>query len=107
MAPARSGQLDQISEAIGRLEGKFDGVDRYIHERQHDIKDVSAKIDALGHAMSKEMAAVEARMEVRLKALELGQNSISTAKQISIWIVQTIVTIVAAAAAVLTLGHSR
>lgn len=105
--PPRAGQLDEISEAIGRLEGKFDGVDRYIHERQHDIKEVSTKIDALGHSMAKEMAAVEARMDVRLRALELNQNSMTTAKQISVWLIQTILSAVAAIVALITFGHSR
>jgi hypothetical protein len=46
MAP-RTGQLDEISEAIGRLSGKVESIDRYTHEREHGINDLSQKIDAL------------------------------------------------------------
>jgi hypothetical protein len=35
--PPRLGQLDQISQAIGRLEGKVDALDHYTHEREHNI----------------------------------------------------------------------
>ena len=100
MPPARSnGQLDEISEAIGRLDGRFEGVEQYIHQHNHDVRDISQKIDALGHAMAKDIAAVEARMDVRLRALELGQNTVSTGKKFVEWLMQTTIAILAVLAA--------
>lgn len=100
MPAARStGQLDAISEAIGELKGSVKSIEQYVHEGRHGANNLSQKIDALGQSVSKDMAAVEARMDVRLRALELNQNSLSTAKQLWIWIVQTVLAALAVLAA--------
>jgi hypothetical protein len=65
-----SGQLDEISAAIGRLSGQVEGIEHYIHEKRHDDKQVSMKIDGLGTRITRDIAAVEGRMEGRLKAMD-------------------------------------
>lgn len=72
MAPPRSGsgQLDEISQSIGRLEGLVEGVEKYIHEKRHDDKQVSMKIDGLGTRITRDIAAVEGRMEGRMKVMD-------------------------------------
>lgn len=58
------GALDQISEAIGELRA-------YVHEHRHGVNNISQKIDALGVKISRDMAAVEARIEIRIDAIEV------------------------------------
>lgn len=107
MAPARnSGQLDQISEAIGRLEGKFEGLDRYTHEREHNIANLSQKVDGIGTLITREVAKLEERMKVRFEAvenrvtiLELSNARETGAKNVVVWFLQSpIVGWIAAAA---------
>jgi predicted RNase H-like nuclease (RuvC/YqgF family) len=69
MAP-RTGQLDEISEAIGRLSGQVDSLDRYTHEREHGINNLSQKLDALGTKITRDIAAVEERIRVRFEQVE-------------------------------------
>lgn len=107
MAPARSTQLDELERAIGRLEGKFDGLDRYTHEREHGINNVSQKIDALTVKFGADLAALEAKMDSRLRTLELGNNEMTTGRRIAVWIVQTAISIAAAIAAVFAIGGHR
>jgi hypothetical protein len=55
MAPPRgpnAGQLDEISEAIGRLSGQFES------------------IDAFGRQITRDIAAVEGRIEGRIKVMD-------------------------------------
>jgi septal ring factor EnvC (AmiA/AmiB activator) len=70
MAPQRSGQLDQISQAIGRLEGKVDGLDQYTHEREHNIANLSQKVDGLSAQISREVARMKAELQVQLDAID-------------------------------------
>jgi len=103
MAPGRSTQLDELERAIGRLEGKFDGLDRYTHEREHGINNVSQKIDALTVKFGADLAALEAKMDSRLRTLELGNSEMTTGRKIVLWVVQTVLTAVMAIAAILAL----
>jgi peptidoglycan hydrolase CwlO-like protein len=66
----RTGQLDEISEAIGRLSGQVDSLDRYTHEREHGINNLSQKLDALGTKITRDIAAVEERIRVRFEQVE-------------------------------------
>jgi len=66
MPPRASGQLDEISEAIGELKGSVGSIERYIHEHRHEVSNTSQKIDALGTKISRDMAAVEVRLETKL-----------------------------------------
>jgi predicted RNase H-like nuclease (RuvC/YqgF family) len=65
-----NGQLDEISEAIGRLSGQVDSLDRYTHEREHGINNLMQKVEALGTRITRDIAAVEGRIEGRIKAMD-------------------------------------
>ena len=68
--PPRSGQLDQISQAIGELQGSVDAIEKYVHANRHDGNNLSQKIDGLGTRITRDIAAVEARIEVRITAMD-------------------------------------
>lgn len=65
MPPTRpsSGQLDEISQAIGELKGRFEGVERYIHDRRHEEKNVSQKIDAIGQQIAREVGRLKGEIQ--------------------------------------------
>lgn len=65
---ARPGQLDEISRAIGGLQASFEGVERYMHDREHGLNNLAQKFDALGIRIARDIAAVEGRIEGRIKA---------------------------------------
>lgn len=90
------GQLDEISEAIGRLKGQIDGIEKYIHEKRHDDANVAQKVEALGTRITRDIAAVEGRIEGRIKAmddrliaLELQQSREAGAKNLAVWMLQS------------------
>jgi DNA-binding FrmR family transcriptional regulator len=90
------GQLDEISEAIGRLKGQIDGIEKYIHEKRHDDANVAQKVEALGTRITRDIAAVEGRIEGRIKAmddrliaLELAQQREVGAKNLAVWLLQS------------------
>ena len=68
--PERGGQLHEISAEIGEIKGLLKALDRYVHEREHGINNLSQKVDAMRIGIGKDIAAVEARMEVRFEAFE-------------------------------------
>lgn len=68
--PPRVGQLDEISEAIGRISGQVEALDRYTHEREHGINNLAQKVEALGTRITRDIAAVEGRIEGRIKAMD-------------------------------------
>lgn len=68
--PPRVGQLDEISEAIGRLAGQVESLDRYTHEREHGINNLAQKVEGLGIRITRDIAAVEGRIEGRIKAMD-------------------------------------
>jgi septal ring factor EnvC (AmiA/AmiB activator) len=92
---AREGQLDEISQAIGRLSGQVDSLDRYTHEREHSINNLVQKVEALGTRITRDIAAVEGRIEGRIKAMDdrnvaLGQakQTEAGAKNLVVWLLQ-------------------
>jgi hypothetical protein len=66
----QTGQLDEISQAIGGLQSSVEGIERYMHEREHGLNNLAQKFDALGIRMAKDIAAVEGRIEGRIKAMD-------------------------------------
>ncbi len=89
-------QLDEISEAIGRLSGQIEALDRYTHEREHGINNLAQKVEALGTRITRDIAAVEGRIEGRIKAmddrllvLELAQQRQAGAKNLATWVLQS------------------
>jgi DNA-binding FrmR family transcriptional regulator len=92
----RPGQLDQISEAIGRLNGQIDGIEKYIHDKRHDDANVAQKVDALGTRITRDIAAVEGRIEGRIKAmddriiaLEVARQQEAGARNLVTWILRS------------------
>lgn len=78
--PPRSGQLDQISEAIGRLAGQVEGIEKYIHDKRHDDANVSQKIDGLGTQITREVARMKAELQVQLDAIDRRVASLEADK---------------------------
>lgn len=74
------GQLDQISEAIGEIRGTVAGIERYMHEREHGLNNLSQKLDAHGNRITREIGAVEERMRVRFEQVEIRIALLETAK---------------------------
>lgn len=68
--PPRVGQLDEISEAIGRISGQVEALDRYTHEREHGINNLTQKVEGLGTRITRDIAAVEGRIEGRIRAMD-------------------------------------
>lgn len=68
--PPRAGDLDEISQAIGRLSGQIEALDRYTHDREHGINNLAQKVEALGTRITRDIAAVEGRIEGRIKAMD-------------------------------------
>lgn len=68
--PPRAGQLDEISEAIGRLSGQVEGIEKYIHDKRHDDANVSQKIDGLGTQITREVARMKAEVQVQIDAID-------------------------------------
>lgn len=94
--PPRTGQLDEISEAIGRLSGQIESLDRYTHEREHGLNNLAQKVDGLGVRITRDIAAVEGRIEGRIKAMddrlvavETAQNKDAGARNLFTWILQS------------------
>lgn len=63
-------QLDEISESIGHLRGTLTSVEKYIHENSHGVNNLSQKVEALGVRITRDIAAVEGRIEGRIKAMD-------------------------------------
>lgn len=90
------GQLDEISQAIGRLEGAIGGIEKYIHDRRHDDANLAQKIEALGARITRDIAAVEGRIEGRIKAMddrlaavEREHHQANGAKSLVVWLLQS------------------
>jgi hypothetical protein len=93
---AGRGQLDEISQAIGRLSGQVESLDRYTHEREHGINNLAQKVEGLGIRITRDIAAVEGRIEGRIKAMddrlvavEAKQQQQAGAKNLVTWILQS------------------
>lgn len=89
---ARQGQLDQISQAIGQLEGRFDGIERYMHDREHGLNNLSQKVDGLSSKFSSDIASAKGeisatlstaveRMEARIQTIDDRVGALETIKE--------------------------
>lgn len=72
-----SGQLDQISEAIGRLQGSFEGLERYNHEREHNIADLRQAVAGVGSLVSREVARMKGELQGDLISLRSDIDKLS------------------------------
>ena len=94
-------KLDEISERLGELGA-------YIHEHRHSANNLALKFDALGIRISKDIAAMEAKLETKLMILEqrVRQLELDGAKDVGgkhvvTWVLQSpLITWLFAAAAV-------
>jgi septal ring factor EnvC (AmiA/AmiB activator) len=93
---ARPGQLDEISEAIGRLSGQVDSLDRYTHEREHGLNNLTQKVDGLSAQITREVARMKAELQVQLDAmdrriasLEAVNNQNAGAKNLAVLILKS------------------
>jgi hypothetical protein len=94
--PPRSGQLDEISVMLGELKGSVVSIEKYIHDKRHDDANVAQKVEALGTRITRDIAAVEGRIEGRIKAmddrliqLEKVQQQHTGAKNLVSWMLQS------------------
>jgi hypothetical protein len=89
-------QLDSISMMLGELKGSVEGIEKYVHEGRHGVNNLSQKVEALGTRITRDIAAVEGRIEGRIKAmddrliaLERVQQEQTGAKNLAAWILQS------------------
>lgn len=105
--PGRAGQLDEISEAIGEIRGTVAGIERYIHEERHGVRNLSQKVDGLSSQFSRDLAAakgeigatlattierVEARIQTiddRVSVLERTNERETGARGVALWMLQS------------------
>ncbi len=77
-----SGQLDEISAAIGEVRA-------YIHENRHGVNNLSTKFDGLALDMAKRVEALELRLGMRITTLEQLQNQQAGAFKLIDWILKS------------------
>jgi hypothetical protein len=94
--PPRSGQMDEISQAIGRLEGSVKSVESYVHDGRHGVNNLSQKVDGLGNRITRDIAALEAKIQIRMDSmderiiqLERSNLQTTTAKNIGFAVLQS------------------
>lgn len=63
--PPRTGQLDEISEKIGRI-------DAYVHEGRHGINNLSQKLDALSLEQAKRHEALKLELAAQMDKIAAG-----------------------------------
>lgn len=99
MNAARSSNND--GERIAGLEAKFDGYEKYSHERWHDLSNDLQPLVGLPLQLARDIAKLEGKLEAkldgrlvaienRLTSIESQRQQITGAKQLLIWLVQTI-----------------
>lgn len=106
MAPPRSSE----GERIAGLEAKFDGYEKYSHERWHDLNNTLQPLVGLPAQMARDIAKLEGKLEAkidgrliaietRLSAIEGQRQQMTGAKQLMVWLVQTVLAAIAVLAA--------
>jgi hypothetical protein len=111
MAPARS----DVGERISSLEATLDAFREYEKTHWHDLNNTLQPLVGLPVQMARDIAKLEAKLEAkldgrlaeidrRLTAIEGQRQQMTGAKQLAVWLVQTVI---AALAAVVALrGHT-
>lgn len=94
--PPRSGQLDQISQAIGGLQSSVEGIERYIHEKRHVDANVAQKVDGLSQQITREVSRMKAEIQVQLEAISARVTKLEDAaaqtrgaKNLATWFLQS------------------
>ena len=115
MAPARS---SSDGERIARMEATLDGLEKYERDRWHKLDNDLTPIVNLPVQLARDIAKLEARLDAkidgrlaaiegRLTAIEEQRQQLTGARQLGVWLVQTIVSALAALAGIFALrgGH--
>jgi hypothetical protein len=76
MAP-RQGQLDDISVMLGELRASVKGIEKYMHDREHGLRNLSQEVKGMSVQFSKELAAAKGEINAGLStALQKVEASI-------------------------------
>lgn len=108
MAP-QSG--NPVGERVSGLEAKFIGYEKYSHERWHDLNNTLQPLVGLPMEMARDIAKLEGKLEAkidgrlsaietRLSSIETQRQQLSGAKQLGVWLIQTLFAVIAAVATV-------
>ena len=108
MSPDRG---QPVGERVSGLEAKFTGYEKYSHEQWHDLKNTLQPLVNLPMQMARDIAKLEGKLEAkidgrlsaietRLGAIEGQRQQLTGAKQLGVWLVQTLFAVIAAVAAV-------
>lgn len=89
MALQRGNGFDQISMMFGELKGSVAEIEKYVHEGRHGINNLSQKLDGMAVRLAADLAAVEARMDSRLRKLEESAAGDQRARNITTVILQS------------------
>lgn len=108
MAPQRGSS--PIGERISGLEAQFGAYERYSHERWHQLQNDLQPIVGLPMQLARDIAKLEGKLEakldgrlvaieMRLSAIEAQRQQLTGARQLGVWLVQTVLAAVAVMAA--------
>jgi hypothetical protein len=98
-------------ERISGLEAKFDAYERYSHERWHQLANDLQPLSGLPLQLTRDIAKLEARLEAkidgrladidrRLTAIETQRQQLTGARQLGVWLVQTVISALAVLVAI-------
>lgn len=115
MAPPQSPSPGQ-GEKLAALAASFESFERYNHERWHQLNNDLQPLIGLPVQMARDIAKLEGKIEAkmdgrllaietRLTAIEQQRQQITGARQLSVWLVQTIIAALAAVAGIVALGR--
>jgi hypothetical protein len=113
MAPARSGAL---GERIASLAASFEAEKDYSHDRWHKLDNDLTPIINLPTQISRDIAKLEGKLEAkidgrlsaieaRLYAIESQRQQLSGAKQLGVWLIQTLIAAAAAVTGIIAMGR--
>jgi hypothetical protein len=108
------GRTSPPGERISRLEAMFVAYEKYSHERWHDLNNDLQLIVGLPLQLTRDLAKMEGKLEskmdgrlaaieMRLSAIEQQRQQVTGAKQLGVWLVQTLFAAIAAVGTVFAL----
>jgi hypothetical protein len=99
--PSHPSQPDRLGERISSLEATVDGFERYERDRWHKLDNDLQLLIGMPVAMARDIAKLEGKLEAkidgrlaaietRLFAIETQRQQLTGAKQLGVWLIQTI-----------------